>query len=140
MDGNLNPTGRALSIWGNFLGKQMVRADSTGKVLAYASLDPGSQTLYVYLINKGDHAETVELDIEGNKILAIREAWELFGNTSEDLHPVWQQAGWIKPGKPVTLKGTSITVLVAVLKDKGSKEPGQEINLLDIIGYQAVEK
>jgi alpha-N-arabinofuranosidase len=111
MDGNLNPTGRALSIWGNFLGTRMIRAENSGKVLAYASLDPGSHTLYAYLVNKGDAPERVQLETVDHTITSILDAREFFGVSPEDIHPTWQQLKRIKPGKPVTLKGTSITLL-----------------------------
>ena len=110
-DGNLNPTGRALSIWGNFLGTCMVRAESSGNLLSFASLDPGTNTLFAYLVNKGDENESVLLEVKGRKAGSIPEAWEFSGRSSEDLHPIWQPLKKIRPGKPITLKGTSITVL-----------------------------
>jgi hypothetical protein len=109
-DGNLLPTGMALKIWGNFLGKQMIKSDTVGKIITYASYDPPSNTLYAYLINKGASIETVTLEIENQKIESIPEAWEYFGTSSEDINPVWQVKRII-PGKPFTLKGTSITVI-----------------------------
>jgi alpha-N-arabinofuranosidase len=110
-DGNFNPTGRALSIWGNFLGTRMIRADGIRKVLAYSSLEPWSDILYVYLVNKGEAQERVQMDIEDHIIGSVLDAREFFGTSPEDIHPVWQRAKRINPGKPITLKGTSITVL-----------------------------
>jgi len=113
-DGNLLPTGMALKIWGNFLGTRMVKSDSTGKILSYASFDPGSRTLYAYLINKGDSMETITLSIKNHDIKSIRETGEFYGTSPEDIHPVWQ-AKKIGPGKPISLKGTSITVIKVVI-------------------------
>jgi alpha-N-arabinofuranosidase len=110
-EGHLNPTGQALSIWGNYMGTCMVRANSSGKVLAYASLDPETNTLFAYLINKGEDEESVSLEAEGRKITSIPEALEFFGSSSEDLHPVWQPVKKIRRGRPFTLKGTSITMI-----------------------------
>jgi hypothetical protein len=110
-DGNLNPTGRALSIWGNFMGSRMVKSDTTGKIISYASFDPQSDTLFAYLINKGDQSENIVLKIDGWKINSVREVWEFAGTSPEDMHPVWQQAQPVKTGNSLTLKGTSITVI-----------------------------
>jgi len=115
-DGNLYPTGRALSIWGNFLGSRMIKSDTTGKIITFASYDEPSGTLYAYLVNKGDSTETVNLGIENREIESIREAWEFFGTSSEDINPVWQMKE-IKPGKPFTLNGTSITVIIMKIKN-----------------------
>jgi hypothetical protein len=110
-EGNLYPTGRALSIWGNFLGSQMIRTDTTGRIISFASYDPQTGTLFAYLVNKGYQSEKVILETEDRKIESVLEAWEFFGTSSEDIHPVWQQVKNIRAGRPVTLKGTSITVI-----------------------------
>jgi len=110
-DGHLLPTGQALKIWGNFLGSQMIKSNTTGMILSFASIEPVSNTLFLYLVNKGDQTVTINPVIEKHKIVSIPEACELFGTSSEDIHPVWQQVKKIKPGKPVILKGISITVL-----------------------------
>lgn len=111
MDGNLNPTGRALSIWGNFLGTRMVRTESTGMVLAYASVDPGTRTLYTYLVNKGENSEKVLFRVEGDRKAAGMEKWEFYGKSSEDLYPQWRRKKRMRADRPLKLKGTSITVV-----------------------------
>ncbi len=113
-EGNILPTGMALKIWGNFLGSQMVKSNSTGKILSYASYDPGSRTLFAYLVNKGDSLETIRLNIENHAMDTTPEAWELSGTSPEDMHPVWQ-AKEIAKDKPITLKGTSITVIKMII-------------------------
>ncbi|HEX2394806.1 MAG TPA: hypothetical protein VHI78_05630, partial [Bacteroidales bacterium] len=116
-NGNLYPTGQALRIWGNFLGNQMVRSDTTGHIVTFASYDPHSSTLFSYLVNKCPDAESIKLEIPGKKIDTIQEAWELYGKEPEDINPVWQHLTEIKPGDPIPLKGTSITVIKIKLKD-----------------------
>jgi len=110
-DGNLNPTGRALSIWGNFLGGRMVKSDTTGKIISYASFDPTSHTLFAYLVHKGDQSENIVLRIDDRKIKKVQKVWEFFGTSPEDPRPVWQQVQPVKNGNSFTLKGTSITVI-----------------------------
>ena len=116
--GNLYPTGRALSIWGKFLGSQMVKSLSTGNVLTFASYDPATNTLFTYLINKAEKPETVSLEIENKAVMTIEESWEFFGKSSEDIHPVWQQIQGLKPGKPIALKGYSITLVKMRVKNE----------------------
>lgn len=108
-DGNLTPTGTALKIWGNFLGKQMVKSESCDSILTYSSIDRERNSLFVYIVNKRGNVSRVKLNLSNQKNGSLSQAWEYFGKTPEDLNPVWQK----KEGtdKYIDLKGYSITVL-----------------------------
>jgi len=116
-NGNLYPTGQALRIWGNFLGNQMIKSDTLQGIITFASYDPHSQELFAYLINKGEKTETIKIEIRNNKTELIQDAWELYGNGPEDINPVWQQIPRLKPGKPIDLRGTSITIIKMKIKE-----------------------
>jgi hypothetical protein len=116
-NGNLYPTGQALRIWGNFLGKQMVKSDTTGHLAAFSSYDPHSSTLFSYLINKGPDDKMVRIEVPGKKIEAVEEIWELYGKGPEDINPLWQRRQEIRQKLQLTLKGTSITVIRIKLED-----------------------
>ncbi|WP_205410036.1 right-handed parallel beta-helix repeat-containing protein [Flavihumibacter solisilvae] len=108
-DGNFNPTGQALSIWGNFMGKQMVKTNSTEPVIAYSSYDHSAKKLFVYLVNKSATPQQVNLVLSGHRASAVK-SWEYAGTSSEDLKPVWQERTGVDTGK-FPLSGTSITVI-----------------------------
>jgi hypothetical protein len=110
-EGNINPTGQSLLIWNKFLGDQMIKAEGTPGVIAYSSFSPDEGRLFVYLVNKTEKPETVSLDIENFKSVKVIEAWEYFGLTPGDMHPVWQVKEQNKRADKVDLKGLSITVL-----------------------------
>lgn len=110
-DGNINPTGQSLLIWNKFLGDQMIKAEGTGGVIAYSSFSPDEGRLFVYLVNKTVRRETVRMYIENSRSVTAIEAWEYFGQTSDDTHPVWQVKELNKRADKVDLKGLSITVL-----------------------------
>ena len=107
-DGNLNPTGHALRIWGNFLGKQMVMAEATNPIISYASFSQEENKLYIYLINKSEIHYQFKLSIKGYKIKSISQSWEYVGNSFDDMIPIWSKRTSLK--KDQILKGTSITV------------------------------
>jgi len=110
-DGNLLPTGKALRIWSNFLGTQMVRSDGNEGLITFSSYDPGTGVLFAYLVNRGDQMKSIRLDVQDHKVLKILEAWELYGTSPEDMEPQWNRIIPCEPGKPVNLKGTSISVI-----------------------------
>ena len=109
-DGNFNPTGYSLMIWGNFMGKKMVKSSSAAPLITYSSYDPENKKLFVYLINKAGKPQQVTMDINGYKVKEIPQAWEYFGKSAEDIKPVWRKKTAIT-GEKINLEGFSITVL-----------------------------
>ncbi len=109
-NGNLNPTGHSLMIWNRFMGEKMVRSESKGCILSYASWTPQAKQLYVYLINKGEQSEHVDVDIAGHKGAEIIQSWEYFGKDDRDVAPVWQNKK-LDGESAIELKGYSINVI-----------------------------
>ncbi len=110
-EGNINPTGQSLMIWNKFSGDQMIKAEGIRGVIAYSGFSPDEGKLFVYLVNKTEKPETVQLNIENFRSVSLINAWEYFGLTSDDMHPVWQAKEPGRRAEIVDLKGLSITVL-----------------------------
>jgi hypothetical protein len=110
-DGNFNANGKGLMIWGNYMGKQMVRTTSTLHLRTFASYSPDEAQLFVYIINKSPDTQSIDLQINktGGPNLVL--AMELVGDGPRDVDPVWQECeAWNDPTN-ITVKGTSITVI-----------------------------
>lgn len=114
--GNFNATGYSLMIWGNYLGNKMIKTTSTLHTRSFASTIPSQNKLFVYLINKSDSAKNILVNIQNKKIKSVVQAWELFGKSPDDLHPVWQKFSLARPSNHIWLKGTSITMIEYQLK------------------------
>lgn len=118
-NGDFNPTGYALAIWGNFLAKEMVYASSpVVRIQTFASYDAGKKQLYVYIVNKSENQQQAVLQIEGSIIDSVVQRWELAGKDDSDINPVWRENESTSPSDPLTLNvcGTSITVIEYRLK------------------------
>lgn len=118
-DGNFNPTGYALAIWGNFLAKKMVYANSpVVRIQTFASLDGEKRQLYVYIVNRSEKQEQAVLHIEGGIVESVVQRWELVGKDDKDTAPVWRQNESTSEGDllSVAVPGTSITVIEYRLK------------------------
>ncbi len=59
----LTPLGEALGIWGRHLQPQLVEAQGTDSILAYASLSDSGDRLVVFLLNRERTEQTARLDI-----------------------------------------------------------------------------
>jgi alpha-N-arabinofuranosidase len=117
-EGNFNPTGYTVAIWGNFLASKMVYTTSTIRIRTFASCDAAKKQLYVYIINKSENKESVVLDAQGASIDSVVQRWELAGKDASDTDPIWQKNASISPSDflSLTVPGTSITVIEYKLK------------------------
>lgn len=116
-EGNINPTGFALAIWGKFPPKQMV-AVSHGTydsihtpLVAYAGYDPSGGNLTLYLINKRETPQKIRLEVPGFTIRSMAQAWEYVGMSPRDPHPVWQEKDLTWTNNIMDISGLSITVI-----------------------------
>lgn len=91
------------------MGDKMIKSESKGSIISYASYSPQKDQLFVYFINKGDKEKNVNVIIPGKADVKVVQCWEYFGKDDKDLTPVWQQ-GSVKD-KNITLKKYSITVI-----------------------------
>jgi len=88
----LNATGLAIAMWGQHLKADMVAATNTDTIRAFASYDPDTQALDVFMINKARARQEVALALEH-----YVPAWEgarfvLTGMDSEDQAPTMTRA------------------------------------------------
>lgn len=107
-DGNINPTGAALMIWGNFMGKKMIKISSVAPVISYASAN--KDKLSLYFINKSEKEQDIQLHVKKYDIKAVLQSWEYFGENADDMKPVWQKKN-IENKNKYLLKPFSITVV-----------------------------
>jgi hypothetical protein len=111
----LNPTGRALAIWGQFLQQRLVSATSTDRVRAYASYRPGTNLLTVFLENKDTNARPTAVTLANFPGVAAAETWSFYGQGPGDLNPTWAKLADVPVSSNqirLTLAPVSITVLV----------------------------
>jgi alpha-L-arabinofuranosidase len=110
----LQPTGRALAIWGQFLHARMVRTTSTFNVRAYASRNNSNDALTVFLLNKHNAPLSVDLALTGFAADGAMGRWEFSGAGPSDPDPRWRQlpdAAVAGSSGSLALPATSITVL-----------------------------
>ena len=110
-DNRFNANGYGLSIWGNYLAKEMILTTSSRHVRSFASYSPEKGQLFVYLINKGDSSKMIRLYIKNHKIISMVQAWQLYAANPDDCDPVWKNIPAQDPGKDLRIRSTSITVI-----------------------------
>ena len=108
-NGGFNANGLGMMIWGNFLGKKMVKTSSGLHIRTFASSVPEEKKLFVYLLNKSEKEQLVQPKIK--EVTAIIQAWELRGNGPDDTNPIWEELKDIEYNKPQLLPGTTIRVI-----------------------------
>ena len=112
-DNNLQATGRAMSVWGQFLLDKMVAASSTPMVKVFASYSAGG-ALNLFLINKDTSARVTNVSFANFVAQTAVDRWVFEGSGADDLSPVLAQAAPIAADGnrlSVTLDPVSITVL-----------------------------
>jgi alpha-L-arabinofuranosidase len=115
-NGNFNANGYGLMIWGNYLGDKMVNTTATTHIRSFASLIPEEDRLFIYLMNKAENPKSIQLNIEGRKVVSILQAKELVGEGPDDVNPVWQDVPDLTSPEKIEIKGTTIMVLEYKLK------------------------
>jgi alpha-L-arabinofuranosidase len=114
-NGNFNANGYGLMIWGKYLGDKMLKTTSTVYLRSFASVIPAEKKLYVYVVNKNEKPQSIQIDVESSKIKSLIQARELFGKNPDDCEPVWQKRE-MSNSSNLEVKGTSITVIEYQLK------------------------
>lgn len=113
-NGNLLPQGKVLSIWGKNLLTKMVSASSTTTVRNYATYNPTTQDLTVFLVNKATSQASVVLNVLNYIPFSSIEHWEYKGMGPAETNPGWtRSANKTLNGakKSLTLPPVSITML-----------------------------
>jgi len=105
--GNLNATGKVLSVLGNNLFKTIVEAiPSSSSIKAYATYDKSKNYLNVFLLNKNDTEQEVTLDITDFLLEFEFQIWNFKGISLTDKNPTWAKSGAVTSG----LSGMSVVI------------------------------
>jgi alpha-L-arabinofuranosidase len=120
----LQATGRATAIWGQFLKERFVSSTSTQAVKSYASYSPATGHLSVFLINKSAGVRTVALSLANFPAAFTASQWVLQGYGSDDTYPSWTHVGEHAGSAPMTLAPVSITVLDLAPRTSVNVVPG----------------
>ena len=116
--GNRNeilPAGRPLAIWGQFLKSKMVKASGPKRSRCFASFDPRTHALTVFIINKDTASRKVSIEVRSTSHFNTADVYQFTGTGEADMEPTWSQVATVNTSdnvlKGVELPGTSITVL-----------------------------
>ncbi len=116
--GNRNeilPAGRPLAIWGHFLKSKMVKASGPKRSRCFASFDPRTHALTVFIINKDTVGRKVSIEVRATSRFNTADVYHFAGTGEADMEPTWSQVATVNMSdnvlKGVELPGTSITVL-----------------------------
>ena len=110
----LQSTGRAMAIWGQFLKDQIVSSSSTVKVRSYTTFSPSSGKLTVFLINKDSVARSTSVALRNAADRFVVDTWVFSGKDAQDVYPTWVNHGPRQAAGDdvaVTLAPVSVTVL-----------------------------
>ena len=111
------PTSLALTIWGNHLLDDMVSTTSKiGSIVSYASIDSSTGDLNIFLINKKEEAQVLDVGITADSNYnASADLWQYKGNSNTDKNATWGKIGTTEVNEnliqELNLPGTSITVI-----------------------------
>ncbi len=114
---NTRPTSLALTIWGNHLLDNMVKTTSNnGVIVSYATIDNSTGELNIFLINKKEEPQVIDVGITSNEAYnSSSDVWQFKGNGNTDLNATWGKIGAKNVNdnmiNELNLPGTSITVI-----------------------------
>jgi alpha-L-arabinofuranosidase len=113
-----NATAHAVAIWGQNLKADMVAAASDDEtVRVYASHDPSSHALSVFIINKNRAAVETVLELRGFAPAWRGDQYSLTGKDPEDPRPVFGKAGELAgEGNRLTARLAPISISVVTLR------------------------
>lgn len=111
----LMPMGFPLKIWGNFLKKKMVSSSKSGTIRSWASYDPDDKSLNVFLLNKDEVSQDINVALDNYTGSTQNERWILKGSTPGSTDVTWKKSGSVSViGSSIktTLEPLSVTVIV----------------------------
>jgi alpha-L-arabinofuranosidase len=93
----------------------MVKVSGPKDSCCFASFDPKTQALTVFVINKNTADSEVRIEVGANSRFRTAEVYNFAGTGEADMKPTWSRVGTMDVSanilKGVVLPGTSITVL-----------------------------
>lgn len=125
-NGNLLANGKALSIWTKNLLPKMVATTSTTKIRSFASYNPTTMELNVFLINKETSAQNVTVNFQNYIQSASMETWEYKGSGPSDVSPTWTTQGvrnLLSTNASFNLSPVSVTMIKLKKKRIGISRP-----------------
>jgi len=109
------PAGQPLVIWGRFLKSEMVKASGPKRSRCYASFEPQTQSLTVFVINKDSASRKISIEVKATSRFRNADVYNFAGKGETDMKPTWSKVETMDVSanilKSVELPGTSITVL-----------------------------
>ncbi|TSA36939.1 MAG: hypothetical protein D4R65_01965 [Verrucomicrobiaceae bacterium] len=111
------PTGRAIELWGRFLRQRIVASAGGGELVSsYASTSSDSQSLMVWILNRGLYpAHDLSIAVTSPVRYARARAVCFSGKGPDDISPTWSEAdNYGVEGNRLaglTAPGTSVTVV-----------------------------
>jgi len=109
------PVGRAVAIWGQLLGDQLVAVTAPEPIFGYASYTPASRRLAVLLLNKDTVERSLALTLHNYHAGPWAQSWVFTGSGPADTRPTWTQRPDIRVEEtPVTatLAPLSVTAVL----------------------------
>jgi alpha-L-arabinofuranosidase len=113
-DNRLTASGRALAIWGQFLGDELVACESTDAVRAFATRQSTTDALSVILINPRGTVCEAHVALANHHGYMPASRWIFGGTSPADIKPEWRSARDLaidQHAVDVSLPPWSVTVL-----------------------------
>ena len=124
-DNSLLAHGLAVSLWGRFLGDELVFAKAPEPLIAYASRSTASGALTLYLLNAGAVALDAEIKVRGYAADATGAVWLFSGSDLQDAAPELRrtQDAVLRDGRlSLRLPAYSISVVSLVVAPTDGRE------------------
>ena len=108
--GELNPTGVALKLWNSRPIHSLFKIDSSDdSIVAFAATGSSSDEFYVYLLNKGNDAKSIECRLNVHGRCVPMHITEYHGKNPDDINP--ELCEYDIHSDTVELKGFSVNVI-----------------------------
>jgi len=127
--GNRNeilPAGQPLAIWGRFLKSEMVKVSGPKRSRCFASFEPKTHALTVFVINKDTAPRKVRIEVKATSNFSTVDVYHFAGTGEADMKPTWSKVATMDVStnilKGVELPSTSITVLDMKTGDQGPSD------------------
>jgi hypothetical protein len=112
-NGKLNANGKILALWGNYLLPKMISTTSTEVIRTFACMDPQSQKLNLFLINKENTTQQISISLLKYLPRVSGKRWEFVGTGAEDVSPALLKKENFEVSDPVlTLQVPAISITI----------------------------
>lgn len=119
-EGTLTPVGESLRFWSEFAESDLVEANHAGKICVYATSNGESGRLVIFLLNRSDRTQFVELDIAAEKEMRIASMEHLCAAGDDPLAESVERRSSSRPSRVdlarLTLPPVSATAVILLRK------------------------